>query len=73
MFTYCLRRLFCSGGVLSKRVVLAAARSCATASAVLASTYRIDEQPITSAVVMSNIAGILAMATWIFVVEKIWA
>jgi predicted permease len=72
MFTYCLRRLFCSGGVLSKRVVLAAACPCATASAVLASTYRIDE-PIASAVVMSNIAGILAMATWIFVVEKIWA
>ena len=73
MFTYCLRRLFRSEGVLSKGVVLAAACPCATASAVLPSTYRIDEQPIASAVVMSNMAGILAMATWIFDVEKIWA
>jgi len=39
----------------------------------LASTYRIDEQPTTSAVVLSNIAGILTMAMWIYVVEKIWA
>jgi predicted permease len=59
-------------GVLSKGVVLAAACPCATASAMLASTYRIDEQPTTSAVVVSNIAGVLSMAAWIFVVEKIW-
>jgi len=60
-------------GVLSKGVVLAAACPCATASAMLASTYRIDEQPTTSAVVLSNIAGVLTMAMWILVVEKIWA
>jgi predicted permease len=60
-------------GVLSKGIVLAAACPCATASAMLASTYRIDEQPTTSAVVLSNIAGILTMAMWIYVVEKIWA
>jgi len=60
-------------GVLSKGVVLAAACPCATASAMLASTYRIDEQPTTSAVVLSNIAGVLTMAMWIFIVEKIWA
>jgi hypothetical protein len=39
----------------------------------LASTYRIDEQPTTSAVVLSNIAGVLTMAMWIYFVEKIWA
>src|SRR5271157_1381166 len=60
-------------GVLSKGVVLAAACPCATASAMLASTYRIDEQPTTSAVVLSNIAGVLTMAMWIYVAEKIWA
>ena len=60
-------------GALSKGVVLAAACPCATASAMLASTYRIDEEPTTSAVVLSNIAGVLTMAMWIFVVEKIWA
>ncbi len=60
-------------GDLSKGVVLAAACPCATASAMLASTYRIDEQPKTSAVVLSNIAGVLTMAMWIYVVEKIWA
>jgi len=60
-------------GVLSKGVVLAAACPCATASAMLASTYRIDEEPTTSAVVLSNIAGVLTMAMWIYVVEKIWA
>jgi predicted permease len=38
----------------------------------LASTYRIDEQPTTSAVVLSNILGVLSMAMWIYVVEKIW-
>jgi len=59
-------------GVLSKGVVLAAACPCATASAMLASTYRIDEQPTTSAVVVSNIAGVFTMALWIFIVEKIW-
>ena len=60
-------------GVLSKGVVLAAACPCATASAMLASTYRIDEQPTTAAVVLSNIAGIFTMAMWIFLVERIWA
>jgi len=59
-------------GTLSKGVVLAAACPCATASAMLASTYRIDEGPTTSAVVVSNIAGIFTMAMWIFIVEKIW-
>jgi malonate transporter len=59
-------------GVLSKGVVLAAACPCATASAMLASTYRIDEQSTTSAVVLSNIAGVFTMAMWIYVVEKIW-
>ena len=42
------------------------------ASAMLASTYRIDEQPTTSAVVLSNIAGVFSMAMWIYVAEKIW-
>src|SRR5258708_26006713 len=56
-------------GVLSKGIVLAAACPCATASAMLASTYRIDEQPTTSAVVLSNIAGILTIATSLYVVE----
>src|SRR6267378_1623189 len=51
-------------------VVLAAACPCATASAMLASTYGIDEQPTTSAVVLSNIAGVLTMAMWIYVVQK---
>jgi len=60
-------------GVLSKGVVLAAACPCATASAMLASTYGIDEQPTTSAVVLSNIAGVLTMAMWIYVAQKIWA
>ncbi len=59
-------------GVLSKGVVVAAACPCASASAMLASTYRIDEQPTTSAVVLSNIAGVLTMAIWIYVVQKIW-
>jgi hypothetical protein len=36
----------------------------------LTSTYRIDEQPTTSAVVLSDIAGVLTMAMWIFVVRK---
>ena len=58
--------------VLSKGVVLAAACPCATASAMLASTYRIDEQPTTSAVVLSNIAGVFSMAMWIYIAEKIW-
>lgn len=58
--------------VLSKGVVLAAACPCATASAMLASSYRIDEQPTTSAVVVSNIAGVFTMALWIFIVGKIW-
>ena len=60
-------------GTLSKGIVLAAACPCATASAMLASTYRIDEQPTTSAVVLSNIAGVFTMAMWIYVAEKIWA
>ena len=59
--------------VLSKGVVLAAACPCATASAMLASTYRIDEQPTTSAVVLSNIAGVFTMAMWVYIAEKIWA
>lgn len=59
-------------GVLSKGVVVAAACPCASASAMLASTYRIDEQPTTSAVVLSNIAGVLTMAIWIYVAQKIW-
>jgi predicted permease len=64
---------FHMSGVLSKDIVLAAACPCATASAMLASTYRIDEQPTTSAVVLSNIAGVFSMAMWIYVAEKIWA
>jgi malonate transporter and related proteins len=60
-------------GVPSKGVVVAAACPCASASAMLASTYQIDEQPTTSAVVLSNIAGILTMAIWIYVAQKIWA
>jgi len=64
---------FHMSGVLSKGIVLAAACPCATASAMLASTYRIDEQPTTSAVVLSNIAGVFSMAMWIYVAEKIWA
>jgi malonate transporter and related proteins len=59
-------------GVLSKGIVLAAACPCATASAMLASTYRIDEQPTTAAVVVSNIVGVLSMAMWIYIVEKVW-
>jgi predicted permease len=59
-------------GVLSKGIVLAAACPCATASAMLASTYRIDEQPTTAAVVLCNIAGVFTMAMWIYVAEKIW-
>lgn len=59
-------------GVLSKGVVVAAACPCASASAMLASTYRIDEQPTTSAVVLSNISGVLTMAIWIYVAQKIW-
>jgi hypothetical protein len=43
-----------------------AACPCATASAMLASSYRIDEHPTTSAVVVSNIAGVFTMALWIF-------
>jgi len=58
--------------VLSQGVVLAAACPCATASAMLASSYRIDEHPTTSAVAISNIAGVFTMALWIFIVEKIW-
>jgi len=64
---------FHMSGVLSKGIVLAAACPCATASAMLASTYRIDEQPTTSAVVLSNIAGVFSMAMWIYIAEKIWA
>jgi hypothetical protein len=30
-------------------------------------------QPTTSAVVLSNIAGVFTMAMWIYVAEKIWA
>jgi malonate transporter and related proteins len=60
-------------GILSKGVVLAAACPCATASAMLASTYRIDEHPTTAAVVLSNIVGIFTMALWILIVQKIWA
>jgi malonate transporter and related proteins len=41
-------------GALSKRVVIAAACPCATASAMLASTYSIDEQSTTSAVVFEQ-------------------
>jgi predicted permease len=59
-------------GALSKGVVLAAARPGATASATLAPTYRIEEHPAASAVVLRNIAEVLKMATGIFVVEKIW-
>jgi hypothetical protein len=33
----------------------------------------LGEQPPTSAVVLSNIAGVLTMAMWIIVVEKIRA
>jgi malonate transporter and related proteins len=68
-----LALLFHFSGTLSKGIVLAAACPCATASAMLASTYRIDEGPTTSAVVLSNIAGVFTMALWIFVVERIWA
>jgi predicted permease len=68
-----LALLFHFSGVLSKGVVLAAACPCATASAMLASTYRIDEQPTTSAVFVSNISGVFTMALWIFIVAKIWA
>jgi len=31
------------------------------------------EQPTTSAMVLSNIAGVLTMAMWIYVAEEIWA
>jgi Protein of unknown function (DUF1275) len=55
------------------RTALAAACPCATASAMLASTYRIDEGPTTSAVVVSDIAGVFTMAMWIYVAEKMWA
>lgn len=67
-----LALVFHFSGVLSKGVVLAAACPCATASAMLASSYRIDEQPTTSGVFVSNIAGIFTMALWIFIVEKVW-
>jgi predicted permease len=60
-------------GILSKGIGLAAACACATASAMLASTYRVDEQRTTAAVVLSNVAGIFIMAMWIFLVEKMWA
>jgi malonate transporter and related proteins len=59
-------------GTLSKGIVIAAACPCATASAMLASTYRIDEKSTTAAVVLSNIIGIPAMAMWIYAVEKLW-
>lgn len=59
-------------GILSKGIVIAAACPCATASAMLASTYRIDEKSTTAAVVLSNIIGIPTMAMWIYVVEKLW-
>lgn len=59
-------------GNLSKGIVIAAACPCATASAMLASTYRIDEKSTTAAVVLSNIVGIPTMAMWIYTVEKLW-
>lgn len=59
-------------GNVSKGIVIAAACPCATASAMLASTYRIDEKSTTAAVVLSNILGVFTMALWIFVVEKLW-
>ncbi len=59
-------------GSLSKGIVIAAACPCATASAMLASTYRIDEKSTTAAVVLSNIVGIPTMAMWIYAVEKLW-
>jgi predicted permease len=55
------------------RIVLAAACPCATASAMLASIYSIDEGPTTSAVVVSDIAGVFTMAMRIYVAEKMWA
>ena len=60
-------------GVLSKGIVLATACPCATASAMLASTFRIDEQPTAASVVLSNIARVFTMAMWIYVAGKIWA
>jgi malonate transporter and related proteins len=59
-------------GSLSKGIVIAAACPCATASAMLASTYRIDEKSTTAAVVLSNIVGIPTLAMWIYTVEKLW-
>ena len=66
-----LALVFRFSALLSEGVVLAAACPCATASAMLASGDRIDEHPTTSAVVVSNIAGVFTMALWIFIVEKI--
>jgi malonate transporter and related proteins len=63
---------FSFSGGLAKGVVLAAACPCATASAMLASTYRIDEKSTTAAVVASNIGGVLTMALWIYIVERLW-
>jgi predicted permease len=59
-------------GPLAKGIVIAAAAPCATASAMLASTYRIDEKSTTAAVVLSNIVGVPTMALWIYVVERLW-
>jgi predicted permease len=57
----------------AKGVIFAAACPCVTASVMLASTYRIDEQQTTSGVVLSNIAGVFTMTMWIYVPGKIWA
>lgn len=67
-----LAMAFHFSGNLSKGIVIAAACPCATASAMLASTYRIDENSTTAAVVLSNIIGIPTMAMWIYAVEKLW-
>jgi hypothetical protein len=36
----------------------------------VAPTYRIDEQPTTAAVILSNPAGVFTMAMWIYIAEK---
>jgi predicted permease len=70
-FALGLGMLFHLDGLLVKGAVITVACPSATVGAILSSQQKIGEQSVPAQVLCSNVAAILTMAFWIYIVEKI--
>jgi malonate transporter and related proteins len=70
-FALGLGMLFHLDGLLLKGAVITAACPSATVGAMLSSQQKVGEESVPAQVLCSNVAAILTMAFWIYIVEKV--